>query len=142
MMAQITQDAFEQMLSDKFEEGRRSRDDEVAMLKHYRPIQSMVVVSRRWHEPQIRVQFMQDELRVDMSARDFAKSVAMACASSNPMYPKWWKRLLMKSKDWELMFELHRESMTQEVFHALDDVVGEMKQATIHSPPPLMVVKK
>lgn len=88
----------------------------------------IVVVSRRWHQPAIQVQHLEDGIAINMAARDFAQAFAQSFHEASPPL---WKRMLNRKSDVEAV-----------ALKVLAEVVNEMKQATIHSPPPLPATGK
>ena len=128
---------LQKLLDDRYRAGAASRDEEVADLLRYKPLQSMVVVSRKWHEPVIRFQYTKDGIYIEMTPRDFSKAVMLALDVKPPPRPKWWRRLLMCPAAWDAMYRQECTKLESAVLSALEEVTHEMKLATIQSPPPI-----
>ena len=128
-----TQAEIDRALEEHYAAGFHARDREVEELQQFKPINELVVVSRKWHEPQIRVKYLTDGIMIEMSVHDFVYSVAQALRRKLPPRPSWWWRLWMGEAGW-LNYHAALENSIRTV---MEDVLHEMKMATIHSPPPL-----
>jgi hypothetical protein len=86
--------------------------------KNARPIYNqMVVVSRKWDNPTINVEYKEEGIALSMDATEFVSSIASHC--QHPM--KTWIRKVQK----------------KQMIAAKDAVVEEMKMATAMNPPPM-----
>ena len=141
-MATLSKGEYERRLKKQFLDGARSRDAEVSELRKFKPIQKLVIVSRLWNEPRIRVQYTADGIMIDMTAAEFARAVASAIPVKTPPYPSWWRRLLMQRFVWSGLFEITPDRIEDAALASFDQVTEEMKRATIHSPPPIGVSKQ
>ena len=141
-MATLSKGEYERRLKKQFLDGARSRDAEVAELQKFKPIQQLVIVSRLWNEPRIRVQYTVDGIMIDMTAAEFARAVASAVRVETPPYPSWWRRLLMKRFVWSGLFEIAPDRIEDAALASFAQVTDEMKQATVNSPPPIGVSKQ
>lgn len=81
---------------------------------------SIIVVSRKWHSPSIRVQHLSNGIAIDIAEDDFCKAFALAFRIS------FWHRLFGRQADFQLIAR-----------KAWQAVIEEMKMATIYSPPPV-----
>jgi hypothetical protein len=90
---------------------------------------SIVVVSRRWHEPAIHVHHVSDGIEIEMSAADFRRAHQAHLAY---LLPPWWKRPFLTRKAWDRV-------IGETAGKSFETVTGEMKQATIYSPPPIRI---
>lgn len=85
-----------------------------------------VVISRKWHSPQIHVCHLNDGIEVKIAAADFAKA---HLTEVNEKLPPWWKRILMTRTAWGVFLA----DVSARAFRA---VTEEMKHSTVHAPPP------
>ena len=125
-------EALKQALIDQYEAGRRSRDAEVQAIQKWVPLQSMIVVSRQWSNPQIRVQYLADGVSIDISAKDWAKSLAKASGIGQII--QGGRKLF----NWNHPTPDNVESA---LLAAMDAVEHEMKLATVQCPPPVTQAK-
>ena len=115
-MAQLTHAEYQRALQERFDQGAASRDAEVADLKRFVPLTSFVVVSKKFAEPTIRVNYTEDALRIEVPAGQFVRSLARATRHPSGI--------------------ITRAQLEAELLRALAAVEEEMKAATIHQPPP------
>lgn len=89
-------------------------------------LKSRVVVSRKWHNPEITVSYDSNGVYIYTSAEDFV--IGMLYEYESMRLP-WWKRLV----NWHYP---SAEQMHDLIMVALRKAEDEMKQVTIHFPPP------
>ena len=123
---------LKRMLIEQYEAGRRSRDAEVEALQKWIPLQSMIVVSRQWKNPQIRVQYLTGGVAIDISSKDYAKSLAAASKIGQKF--TGWRKLL----NWD---HPTPEQVESALLACVDSVEHEMKLATVQCPPPVEQAK-
>jgi hypothetical protein len=87
---------------------------------------SRVIVSRKWHNPEITVSYDHEGVYIFTSAEDFLKGML---AEYESVKPSWFKRLV----NWHYPSS---EKMGQMMSTALKKVEEEMKMATIYHTPP------
>ena len=127
-------------LEAKFRAGAESRAAEIASLKAtiaelqlFKPIGAMIVVSRKWHQPLIRVQHFNDGISIDMSTDDFVRALMLELKKQLPQKPDWYERIF----GGEIAWRAYGEAVEKAILSSLDEVIHEMKMSTVHSPPPI-----
>lgn len=140
MAQEITQAEFDRRLREEFQRGADSRKSEIEdlqlQLAATRPIASMVVVSKKWTEPNILLKYFADGISIGMTGRDFIRSLAEAVSLKRlaPMPKRWRDRLFMTEAQWTMHY-LSREELLTQLLRAMDDIEAEMKNTTMKSPP-------
>lgn len=143
MAQEISQAEFDRRLREEFQRGVDSRNPEIETLRlelnAVRPIASLVVVSRKWNEPNINVKYFNDGVSISMSAREFVKALTEAVPLKRiaPMPTRWIEKLQLTETQWRA-HHLSRSDLEIQLLRALDDVEAEMKNATMKSPPPIL----
>jgi hypothetical protein len=127
-------------LEAKFRAGAESRAAEIAALKstiaelqRFKPIGAMIVVSRKWHQPLIRVQHFNDGISIDMGVPDFTRALMLELKEQLPQKPDWYERIFSGEMAWRV----YAEALEKAIVASIDDIINEMKMATVHAPPPV-----
>ena len=91
---------------------------------------SKVVISRKWHSPEITVEYNYRGVRIHSSAEDYVKSVVNHALIESK--PSGWRRYV----NWNFPDAQRIENM---LIPAVKAVEEEMKQATVNFAPPMMM---
>jgi len=90
---------------------------------------SKIVISRKWHNPEITVEYNYSGVRIHTSSEDYVKSVINHALIESK--PTGWRRFV----NWNFPDAQRIEAM---LIPAVKAVEQEMKQATVNFAPPIM----
>lgn len=124
--------AFQQEI-ERLESDLAEKDGVTKRLYEQIGDKSKIVVSRMWHKPEITVEYNYLGIRIFMSGEDFIKAVIR---ETEPIIKPQGVRKFINLDFPELSV------LEAKLLKGVDKVVEEMKLATVHFPPPIILQKE
>jgi hypothetical protein len=122
------QEAFAK-LEDELEAAKKELELVKTDLKFYKdqiPDKARVILSRKWHQPEITIEYNLLGVRIFMSAEDYIKSVIHRCLELHA--PTGWKKYI----NWHFPLVKDLENW---MLGTVQDLEEELKNSTVYFPP-------
>ena len=116
-------------LEDELDKAQKELEQIKVDLKFYKdqvPDKARMILSRRWHNPQITVGYNLMGVMIHMTAEDYIKSVIRHCLDLNK--PTGWKKYI----NWHFPSVKDLEDWMMGTVHDLEE---ELKNSTVYFPP-------